>query len=97
MIITHVKIAATARSYTVRPTTEEVLMSTLEIPPSIALLLAMAILALSLNSERRQQPTGPFHRPAQVTPTGSLASERSESPALVSAEFRVTVPSNGGR
>jgi len=72
-------------------------MSTLEIPASIALLLVMASLAVSLNSERRTQPAGSFHRPAQVTPTGSLASKRSASPALVSAEFRITVPTSGTR
>jgi hypothetical protein len=92
LALLHVKIADPARSYKARPTTEEVLMSTLEIPASIALLLVMASLALSLNSERRQQPTGSFLRPAQVTPTGSFASQRFESPALVSAAFRVTAP-----
>ena len=41
-------------------------MSALEIPASIALLLVMASLALSLNAVPRHPPVGSFHRPALV-------------------------------
>jgi hypothetical protein len=72
-------------------------MSTLEVPASIALLLVMVSLAVSLNADDRPRAGGFLHRPALATQTGSVAPDRSGSPALVGANFRITVPKRGVR